>query len=335
MLTKRENLLQAIRGGQPDRFVNQYEPFAMLVEPIFFDNAGPAGPGEPDAPDGFGVTFAWPEGQPGCYPVHTPDKIVIKDIEHWRDYVSMPRYKYSDAEWEPWVAEAEQIDRTEQFACAYGLPGIFEECHHMMGVAEALMAFYENPDELHELIAFLTEWELHKAEEICAHLHPDALFHHDDWGSKDATFMSPEMFDEFFLEPYKQVYGYWKDHGVELIVHHSDSYAATLVPSMIEMGIDIWQGVMTSNDIPALIERYGGQISFMGGLENSRLDVADWSREAIDADVAAICNACGPKYFIPCLCAGGDESAFPEVYKETTKAISEFSRTYFAEHPGI
>ena len=31
--------------------------------------------------------------------------------------------------------------------------------------------------------------------------------------------------------------------GVDVIVHHSDSYAATLVPYMIEMGIDVWQGV--------------------------------------------------------------------------------------------
>ena len=32
------------------------------------------------------------------------------------------------------------------------------------------------------------------------------------------------------------------------LVHHSDSYAATLVPSMIEMGIDVWQGCMETNN---------------------------------------------------------------------------------------
>ena len=66
--------------------------------------------------------------------------------------------------------------------------------------------------------------------------------------------MSPAMFDEFLLEPYKEIYGYYHSHGVELVIHHSDSYAATLVPSMIEMGIDVWQGCMETNNLPELIQ---------------------------------------------------------------------------------
>ena len=31
MLTKRQNLLETIRGGKPDRYVNQYEALAMVV----------------------------------------------------------------------------------------------------------------------------------------------------------------------------------------------------------------------------------------------------------------------------------------------------------------
>ena len=32
MLTKRENLIETLKGekGKPDRFVNQYEPFSIL-----------------------------------------------------------------------------------------------------------------------------------------------------------------------------------------------------------------------------------------------------------------------------------------------------------------
>ena len=133
----------------------------------------------------------------------------------------------------------------------------------------ALINFYEEPEYTQELIDYLTEWELEYAEKICKYLKPDAIFHHDDWGSQTSTFISPDMFEEFILPSYKKIYGYYKSHGVELIVHHSDSYAATLVPYMIDMGIDIWQGTMSSNNIPELIQKYGDQITIMGGIDSA------------------------------------------------------------------
>jgi uroporphyrinogen-III decarboxylase len=98
----------------------------------------------------------------------------------------------------------------------------------------------------------LTEWELSYAEEIVKYIKPDAIFHHDDWGSQLSSFVSPEMFEEFILPAYKQVYGYFKKNGVECIIHHSDSYGMNLVDFMVEMGMDVWQGVMSTNTFPLL-----------------------------------------------------------------------------------
>lgn len=161
-------------------------------------------------------------------------------------------------------AQYDAVDGEQAFKAAFVAPGLFEQTHHLCEISNALVYYITNPDEMHDLIKYLTEWELELAEGICSNLHPDALFHHDDWGGLDSTFMSPAMFDEFLLEPYKEIYGYYHSHGVELVIHHSDSYAATLVPSMIEMGIDVWQGCMETNNLPELIRKYGGKISFMG-----------------------------------------------------------------------
>ena len=32
MLTKRQNLVEVMKGGKPDRFVKQYEAFAMMMK---------------------------------------------------------------------------------------------------------------------------------------------------------------------------------------------------------------------------------------------------------------------------------------------------------------
>ena len=329
MLTKRQNLLETIRGGNPDRFVNQYEFMGMIVgSPFGARNPNPKR-GEQNVVNAWGITKSWPEHVPGAFPVHTPDKIVIKDMENWRDYVKVPNVVYDAKEWEPYLEMAEKVDRNEQFCTAFVAPGIFEQCHYLMEIQNCLMAFYEYPDEMHELVDCITEWELAYAKELCKYMKPDAIFHHDDWGSQISTFISPEMFREYYVPAYKKVYGYYKEHGVELIVHHSDSYAATLVPDMIDMGIDIWQGVMTTNNIPELIKKYGGKISFMGGIDSATIDYPGWTEDVIKKQVERCIAENGKHYFIPGASLGLAMSNHPGVYEATAKYIDAASKRYF------
>ena len=107
-------------------------------------------------------------------------------------------------------------------------PGIFALCCRLGGLRQALDNLREHPDYMHDLIRYLTDFELRLADEICAHVHPDALFHRDGWGARLADGLSPAMFDDFFLEPYKEVYQFYRSRGVELIVHHDGGCAAAL-----------------------------------------------------------------------------------------------------------
>ena len=329
MLTKSQNILETIRGASPDRYVNQYEYLNIVMGTPFLAKYPVVAYGQENVVGAWGVTWTWPEGFPGGFPVHTPDKIVIKDIENWRDYIQEPDLNYTEEDWAPYVAMAEKIDRNEEYVTAILAPGIFEMCHHLLEIQNCLVAFYEYPDEMHELIDFLTEWELKYAEQICRYLKPDAVFHHDDWGSQISTFVSPEMFREFIKPAYEKIYGYFKSHGVEIIVHHSDSYAATLVPDMIDMGIDVWQGVMNTNNIPELIEKYGGKITFMGGIDSASVDRPDWTPKLAAEEVQKTCKNCGTRYFIPNLSQGLAVSTFPGVYEAVSAEIDKMSKEMF------
>lgn len=328
-MTKKQNLLETIRGEKPEQFVNQYEAFKIIKDsPYFYNNASPK-LGETNVVNSWGVTLSWPKGTPGIFPVHSGDKIVCKDVTRWRDYVHAPKVDYPEADWEPYLKIVEQIDRNEYFVTPMVYPGIFEQCHYLLEIQNCLVNFYDEPESMHELIEYITEWELAYAEQLCKYYKPDALFHHDDWGSQLTTFLAPEMFEEFFLEPYKRVYGYYKSHGVQVIVHHSDSYAATLVPYMIDMGIDIWQGVIKTNNIHELIQKYGGQISFMGGIDSSDIDKPDWTPEHIAKEVEYACQNYGKLYFIPNATQGGPMSTFPGVYDTVTSEIEKQSSLLF------
>ena len=329
MLTKKQNLLETIHGGNPDRFVNQFEPFVLIKESPYFVNSPYPMPGQGPAVNSWGVTQEWGADQIGAFPIHNEDTIVCKDITRWREFVHAPKVKYPDSDWKPFVDMVNQIDRNELFVTPMVFPGIFEQTHYLLEIQNCMMSFYEEPECMHELIDYITDWELEYAKELCDHYHPDALFHHDDWGTQQSTFMSVDMFREFILPAYKTVYGYYKERGVEVIVHHSDSYAATLVPSMIEMGIDIWQGVMKSNNVPELIKEYGGQLSFMGGIDSSAVDHPGWTREEVAAEVERVCKECGKLYFIPGASQGDAFASFPGVYDALTEEIDKQSKLLF------
>ena len=83
---------RAVFGGEPDRYVNQYEAIKLLFSPFMFRNPM-AQKGGPEVVNLWGVTNYFPSNVPGAFPVHTPEKILVKDIEHWRDYVKIKAEK--------------------------------------------------------------------------------------------------------------------------------------------------------------------------------------------------------------------------------------------------
>ena len=325
MLTKRQNLMETIKGGNPDRFVNQYEFMEIILEAPLRKRPQR---GEIITNE-WGITYSWPEDQLGAFPVHDNDHIVLTDITKWEEQVKAPSVIFPEERWEAAIKHAESVDRKDQFVTVFFASGTFEMTHMLMGMENAMMSLYEEPEAMKDLINYLTDYEIEYAKQAVKYLKPDALFHHDDWGSQISSFMSPDMFEEFYVPPYKRAYQFWRDNGVELIVHHSDSYAANLVPHMIDMDIDIWQGVMTTNNTPELVKEYGGKISFMGELDSGPLDLPDWDAKVIAEHVEKACTTCGKKYFIPCLTQGLGFSSFPGVYDAATAAINEMSKKMF------
>lgn len=212
MLTPRQNFIETVKkDGTPDRYVKQFEAIHLLMETPYNIHSPEPWPGQEHVVNGWGVTNSWPEGFPGMFPVHDAEHIVCKDIAHWQDYVHAPNIIYPEAEWENVIKEAESIDRNEYFVAPFISPGIFEQCHYLMEIQNCLIAFYEEPDAMKDLIKYITDWNIQYADELFKYVKPDLWFQHDDWGTQISTFISPEMFEEFLLPSYKELYGHHKE----------------------------------------------------------------------------------------------------------------------------
>ncbi|MBR2805032.1 MAG: hypothetical protein IKE20_07860, partial [Eggerthellaceae bacterium] len=95
MLTAKENLRQTIiDGGKPDRFSNNYEGIYLIMHPWIMHSGALLAPGDKGKVNAWGVTMDFPAHTPGAFPVHTPETIVVKDIEDWAEYVKAPPTKF-------------------------------------------------------------------------------------------------------------------------------------------------------------------------------------------------------------------------------------------------
>ena len=327
MATPKELFLELLKpDGKPERHLMQYEALTVqMPDPIMIYVGGGSRPGV-TVKNQWGVTILFPEGDPGPTPLITPETKVCPDITRWRDYVHAPDIETACAEgWEPWIAMGREKAGTDRLLTALFPTGLFEQCHFLMGFEDTLANFYEHPQEMHELIDYLTEFRLKYVKLLIDKLQPEAILSHDDWGAKEALFMSPEMWREFFKEPYRKIYQYIRSRDV-IAIHHADSYLAPIVEDMAEIGIQVWQGVLPENNIPELQKCLKGSMVLMGGI-GAAIDRPDSTEEEIRAYVREALEAyCPGGHFIPCITYGLSGTVFPHVDPIINEEIAAYNQ---------
>ena len=326
MMTPKELFLELLKpDGQPDRQLCQYEALHMcLNDPINTYLRGNRKRGIVSK-DRWGTTISWPADAPGPMPVTTDGMAVCPDVTRWRESVHAPDIASCTEGWEEVRAGARSACGEGKLLAGFMGTGIFEQCHFLMGFEDTLTNLYEHPEDMHALIDYITEYRLRYVEMLIDHLQPDVIFSHDDWGTKDALFMDPDMWREFFKEPYRRFYGYIRSRGV-IAIHHADSYLVPIVEDMAEIGIQVWQGVLPENDIPALQHTLRGRMVLMGGM-GAAIDRADAAPEEIYAYAMHRLRECCPGgHFIPSITYGLPGAVYPHVDEHIDRAIADYNK---------
>ena len=90
---------------------------------------------------------------------------------------------------------------------------------------------------------------------------------------------------------------------------------------MIEMGIDVWQGNMESNNTKEMLDKYKGQIAFMGNIDNKDVDFLGWTPEDVMRVAREHMEGYEFQSYIPCITQGGPGSTFSGTYAELCRAM--------------
>ena len=145
------------------------------------------------------------------------------------------------------------------------MPNIFERMQHLRGTEQLFMDLAYGDAEIYQLRDMLQEYFLIQMEIWCK-TDVDAVHIHDDWGTQISLLISPEMWREYFKPMYKQYCDLAKKYK-KFVVMHSDGYIESILPDLIEIGVNAINSQLFCMPIEKLAEKYHHKICFWGEID--------------------------------------------------------------------
>lgn len=142
---------------------------------------------------------------------------------------------------------------------------LFERAWPLMGMENVLTAMIDRPDFLHRLMDRILEWNLRLIDNVCR-FPVDAMIIGDDWGCQTGLLMGPVLWREFIKPRAATMYARIRSHRKSVFIH-SCGDIHEIIPDLIGMGVDCFNPFQPDvMDIYDIKKRYGGKLSFYGGL---------------------------------------------------------------------
>lgn len=183
-------------------------------------------------------------------------------------------YTWPDPDWYDYDELAQQCALYPDRAVSVGYTAIFYYHNMLRGLELSLMDPLLRPEFTHHLIQCISDvfTEYHRRCFEAGRGRIDITQVTDDWGSQNGLLTSPQIFEEFYRVPTQRAIDLAKSFDI-VVFHHDDGDMRPLLPTLVEMGIDILNPVQWRCgdwNLAALKTEFGEQICFHGGVDNQQ-----------------------------------------------------------------
>lgn len=178
----------------------------------------------------------------------------VPSAENWEDYITLPDVDQLD--WERSSEINKDFLRTDNMRQIAFLSCLWERLISLMDVENAAVALIDEDEKegVHRLFDQLCQMYDKMIEYSVKYYDIDMVLWHDDWGTQNSTFFSPAVHREMILPYMKRIVDSCHKRGIRFELH-SCGLNETLVPNMIEAGVDLWCG-QEVNDFEKLAHQY-------------------------------------------------------------------------------
>ena len=218
---------------------------------------------------------------------YTPDSknYIIKDMANWRDDVELPDPDSLD--WDMIFANSGvEADRSKVVRIKDGT-GLWERALAMVPTTELLCALLEEPEACEDFFRAIADIKIKIHNQYIKRYQPDVICMHDDYGSGQWLFMSPDSWRELIKPHLRRVIDNITAQGV-LYEHHCCGYMVPLAEEIAQMGAAAWNTIHPANDPYACKQKFGDQLALIGGILDGQLfDQPETTPEQIRESVRA------------------------------------------------
>lgn len=151
--------------------------------------------------------------------------------------------------------------------------GPFEQACQLRGTEQFMVDLLTDEDFATALIAkvtgVLSRWLGIYLDTVAPYIHIMEL-PGDDYASQTAPLISPRLFDKYFKPCWQKFVDLVEQASSEIyILFHSDGAVTPLIPSLLEVGIDILHPLepVPATDMAAVKESHGEQLAFLGAID--------------------------------------------------------------------
>ena len=256
---------------------------------------------------GIPVSTGWIGGEPEVVLEETEDFTITRDrmgrrMKLSKGYATLPlpldhpvksmddwlkikhHYEFSEerfgADWEKTAHDRQQAGH----ALVAGIPGGFDEPRQLMGEEELCVAFYTQPELIHDILQTIGDTALKVLDRVSSVIQIDELSVHEDLAGKSGPLVGPKQVEEFIKPYYRRIWDMLRDRGARLFSQDSDGDMNAVIPAFLDAGLNVMYPMepAAGMDIVQIRKQFGARLAFWGGIDKH---VLRRSKEEIEAEL--------------------------------------------------
>jgi uroporphyrinogen decarboxylase len=146
----------------------------------------------------------------------------------------------------------------------------FEKANNARGIENFLADLAGEPEFARKLLDRIIDKNMVMLENFLAAPEIDGVLLGSDWGTQLDLIMSPDTWQEMIRPGEQREYDLVHEYGKDVWVH-SCGNVEKVIPSLIEMGLDVLNPVQPeAMDLTTLKQAYGDKLTFWGGISTQQ-----------------------------------------------------------------